>query len=319
MIDFNKKLILAPMAGVTEPVFRQVCKDEGADIVMTEMVSADGLHYGSKKTLEIARVLPKERPCAVQLFGAIPENLSEAVKVINEFTSPEYIDLNVGCPVKKVVSKNGGSALLNDELLFAKIVTAMVEASSTPITVKIRYGWLAGEYVDTKFGKIAEECGASAIAIHPRSRSMGYTGKADWDRIRALKDAVNIPVIGNGDLFTWQDGINMYRETGCDSLMLARGSNGNPWIFRQLKQALMGEEVEEITYKTKVETARKHFELFCKMNDGNRGFAEMKKHLAWYYKGFPDAAHLRNAVFRSETRNALEAVIYNSERLIEKI
>ncbi len=316
MVDLIKKSILAPMAGVTEPVFRRICREEGADIVLTEMVSADGLHYNSKKTLDLATVFPEERPCAVQLFGSSPEKLAESVKIITDYTQPDYIDLNAGCPVKKVVSKNGGSALLQHPTLFGEIIEAMAKATDTPITVKIRYGWLKDEFVDTEFGKIAENSGAAAIAIHPRSRSMGYTGKADWSRITALKEAVNIPVIGNGDIFKWQDAIKMYEETGCDSIMLARGTNGNPWLFRQIKQALAGEPVEKITLTERMKTARRHYEIFVETYGDNRGFREMKKHLAWYFKGFPAAAHLRDSVFRCETGDEVLKVIAEAESMM---
>lgn len=316
MIDLNKKSILAPMAGVTEPVFRQICREQGADIVLTEMISADGLFYNSKKTLEMAKVFNNERPCGVQLFGSDPEKLANAVKVVVDYTNPEYIDLNAGCPVKKVISKNGGSALLKDEILFGKVIEAMAKATSTPVTVKIRYGWLKGEYLDTKLGKIAEESGAAAIAIHARSRSMLYTGVADWSRIKALKESVNIPVIGNGDIFKWQDAIKMYEETGCDSIMLARGTNGNPWLFKQIKQAMSGESVDEITFIDKVKTARRHFQVFVETYDGLRNFGEMKKHLSWYFKGFPAATHLRNAVFRCDTQDEILKVIEEAERVV---
>jgi len=250
----------------------------------------------------------------VQLFGSDPQKLGEAVAIIESFSAPDYIDLNCGCPVKKVVGKNGGSSLLREPKLFAEICTAMVKSSKqTPVTVKIRSGWFTHEWVDTEFAKIAEDCGIAAIAVHPRSRAMGYTGNAFWERIKAVKETVNIPVIGNGDILTIEDAKRMYDETGCDSIMLARATNGNPWIFRQIQQHLAGETPMIVTLGDKASTARRHYELFLNHYGPAKANKDMKKHFMWYLKGFPDGAELKQQFLSAESESdfsrALDAMI----------
>jgi len=317
-MDFRNKTILAPMAGVSDPVYRQLCREWGADIVLTEMVSAEGLHYKSTQTFELAKVFPGERPVGVQLFGSDPEKLGEAVRAIEEWSAPDYIDLNVGCPVKKVVCKNGGSALLKEPKLFEQICTSMVKASqNTPITVKIRSGWFTHEWVDVEYAKIAESCGISAIAVHPRSRAMGYTGLAFRERITAVKQAVNIPVIGNGDIKTPEDAKRMYDETGCDSIMLARATYGNPWIFRQIQQYLAGEPLMTVTLADKAVTAKRHYELYLNHYGPAKANKDMKKHFMWYLKGFPDASILKDSLLRAESEPGIMAALEAMKVLAE--
>lgn len=282
------------------------------------MVSAEGLFWDSEKTKKLAALYDEDRPAGVQLFGANPEKLADAAKEIVQLSNPDYIDLNCGCPVKKVVGKNGGSALLKEPELFRKIVSAMVKAVDIPVTVKIRSGWTMSEPVDVEFAKMTEDCGAAAIALHPRSRSMGYSGNADWNRIRLVKEAVNIPVIGNGDITTPQEAKQMIDETGCNSIMLARASYGNPWIFHQINEYLAGRPIPEVTFEDKLQTAYEHFYAYEKFYGEAKAVKDMKKHLAWYIKGFPAAARLRDAVFRAEGRaDTLEVLDYAKEKLKE--
>jgi tRNA-dihydrouridine synthase B len=300
MLFKNKNLILAPMAGIGDSVFRQICKSQGADITVSEMVSSEGLFYNSQNTANLMCFKEIERPIGIQLFGANPEHLGLAAKFVTEHVNPDFIDLNAGCPAPKVVCKNGGSSLLKDANLFERILTALVKSTHIPVTVKIRSGWHKYQWVDTEFAKIAENCGVSAITVHPRSQTMGFTGHSFWDRIAAVKQAVSIPVIGNGDILSPEDALQMINETGCDALMIGRGTYGNPWLFNHIKNTLDNKPLLQIGTKERKAMALTHLELFKEQCGEIRASKEMKKHLAWYIKGMPDATILRDQVFRSE-------------------
>ncbi len=306
---FNKKLILAPMSGITESIFRNLCKKNGADIVISEMVSADGIYYNTKNTKSLLFFKESERPIGIQLFGANARHIVYAAKYLKDYIQPDFIDLNCGCPVPKVVKKNGGSALLKNTPLFTDIISQMTKAVSIPITIKIRSGWIKNKWVDIKFAKIAEDCGAAAITLHPRSKTMGFSEHSFWERIGFLKKAVNIPVIGNGDIVTPEDGYNMFSETGCDSIMIGRAVRGNPWIFSQIKEILKGKKAVPISTEEKHKTIQLHLNEYVHHYGNLRAVKEMKKHIAWYITGQPGAASFRDKIFKAESVSILENII----------
>lgn len=305
-MDFlNNKVILAPMAGITEKVFRSICKEQGADIVVSEMVSAEGLFYGAKATMDLMKFSEYERPIGIQLFGSDPDHIARAAAFVQKHVRPDFIDLNSGCPVPKVVKKNGGSALLQNASLFQKILKTMIKELSIPVTVKIRSGWQKYEWVDTEFARIAQDCGAAAITVHPRSQTMGFTGHSFWERIAEVKKTVSIPVIGNGDINTPSDALKMVRETGCDSVMIGRGAYGNPWIFSQIKSVFLGKSVSPISAQDKLDMAIRHSLEFSREYGEHCALKEMKRHIAWYIKGMQGASQYRDHIFRAQSLEKL--------------
>lgn len=315
---FSQKIILAPMAGISESVYRTINRQQGADIVVSEMVSSEGLHYNAENTKTLAKFNECERPLGIQIFGSNPEKMAEGAKYIEDNYSPDFIDINSGCPVPKVTKKNGGSALLKNPILFGQIIESMVKACKTPITVKIRSGWNIHEWVDIEFAKIAQESGASAIALHPRSKTMLYSGKAFWERITEVKKAVSIPVIGNGDIIKAEDAKKMFEETNCDSIMIGRGTYGNPWIFNQIKSVLAGQEIKYPTLKEKIDLAELHLKLYKERYGIKKAEKDMKKHIAWYIKGVPGATIMRDKIFRTENYNELIAIMNEIKNSVNK-
>lgn len=297
------------MAGITETVFRSICRKQGADIVVSEMISAEGINRHVKNTTSLIFFDASERPFGIQLFGAHPLRMGDAARYLEEHAQPDFIDLNAGCPVPKVVTRNGGSALLKDSKLFEQIVVSMVKAVHIPITVKIRSGWSTGEWVDTLYAKIAQENGAAAITLHPRSKTMGFSGHSFWERIRLVKQTVSIPVIGNGDILKPEDGLQMFSETGCDSIMIGRGSLGNPWIFHQIKEIMNGKTEAPVSFKEKTAQALFHLREYARKHGEKKASREMKKHLAWYIAKIPCASLFRNQIFRADSIEKLEEII----------
>jgi len=308
---FLKKndLILAPLAGVADTVFRRVCKMHGADITVSEMVSADGLHYKSSNTAALMEFDESERPIGVQLFGSDPERLAEAAQFTYERVKPDFIDLNSGCPVAKVVKRNGGAALLKDPSLFGRIVSAMARAVPIPVTVKIRSGWNKYEWIDEEFARIAEGCGAAAITLHPRSQTMMFTGHSFWERIAIVKKAVSIPVIGNGDITSGEKAVKMLAETGCDALMIGRASFGNPWIFAEVKAALQGVDYAPPSFTERRDVVVDHIRTFRAAHGEHRACGEMKKCASWYLKGFAGAGAARSRIFAAASSAEIEGIV----------
>lgn len=310
-IDLQGNLVLAPMAGVTDLPFRILCKEQGADLIYTEMVSAKGIMYNNKNTEDLLRIDDKERPVALQLFGSDPDIISEQAKRIEE-RNFDILDINMGCPVPKVVNNGEGSALLKNIPLAAKIIEKTVKAIEKPVTVKFRKGFGRGEVQAVEMAKAAEAAGAAAVAVHGRTREEYYSGKADWDVIAAVKDAVKIPVIGNGDIFTPKDAEAMLRHTGCDGLMIGRGARGNPWIFHQIRTYFeTGELIGKPPFSVVREMILRHAKMQAEWKGEKWGILEMRSHAAWYTAGYPHSASLRRQMNEIETYAAMEELLWS--------
>jgi nifR3 family TIM-barrel protein len=284
-------VVLAPLAGITNLPFRLICRNAGASLAYTEMVSVNGLVREGVKTLALLKSSAADRPLGIQLFGDKPEDLAEAARMVEEFG--DLLDINMGCPVRKVVGTGAGSALLQEPLKIAAIVRAVRAATTLPLTVKIRSGWHCGDNVFQEVGRIAEAEGCDAVTLHPRSRSLMFSGHADWSQLAEMKGTLSIPVMGSGDLFTPEDCLRMLKETGCDGIMIARGALGNPWIFRQLRELVLTGRYAPVSTAERADTIENHMSLFVEERGAEVAVREIKKHIGWYARGFAGASEIR--------------------------
>lgn len=303
-------LALAPMAGVTDQAFRVICREMGAAYTVTEMVSAKALCYQDKKTIPLMALAKEEDPAAVQLFGSDPVAMEEAAAKVCELADPAVIDVNMGCPVHKIVSNGDGSALMKNPDLACKITEAVIKgAHGKPVTVKFRKGWDAEHCNAVEFGKMQQSAGASALTVHGRTRTQMYSGKADWDVIRQVKEAVSIPVFANGDVFTPQDGVNILKATGADGIMIGRGSCGNPWLFAQTKALLEGKPIPPApTLEERCDTALRQFRMTCELKGEHIACLEARKSYAWYLKGVRNGVKWKNRLTHLSTMEEVEAI-----------
>ncbi len=311
-IKISNQVVLAPMAGICNSAYRQICKEMGCGLIYAEMVSDKAITYNNQKTIDMLYMTDMERPISQQIFGSDKESFVEAAKYIDENMHPDIIDINMGCPVPKVaVRAQAGSALLKDPVKIYDIVSSVVASVSVPVTVKIRSGWDSKHINAVEVAKIIEKAGASAICVHPRTRSQGYSGKADWNIIKEVKQNVSIPVIGNGDIKCPEDAKRMIEETNCDAVMIGRGVLGNPWLIKNTVSYLDGGEITLPSINDRIEMCLKHLELLKSLKSEKVACLEIRNHISWYFKGISGANELKNKVY--QTSNIHDIILLLNE------
>jgi nifR3 family TIM-barrel protein len=316
----NNQVCLAPMAGISNSAFRRIVKEMGCGLVFAEMVSDKAIVYNNEKTKRMLYFTESERPIAQQIFGSDKESFVEAAKIIYQEMKPDIIDINMGCPVPKVALRaQAGASLLKDPTKIHDIVSAVVEAVPCPVTVKIRSGWDANNINAVEVAKTCENAGASAITVHARTRAQGYSGAADWRVIKLVKDSVSIPVIGNGDIKKPQDAKRMIDETGCDAIMIGRGVLGNPWLIKDAVRILKGENFDEqVDNKSRIYMAIKHLDYLSEIKPDKQAVLEMRGHIAWYLKGIPRSAEVKEQVYKTTSLSELKKLLYIYLEELEK-
>lgn len=318
-VEIENKVVLAPMAGICNSSFRRICKGMGCGLIYAEMVSDKAIFYNNKKTLDMLQMTEEERPIVQQIFGSDKESFVEAAKYIYEVMKPDIIDINMGCPVPKVALRSqAGAALLKNPSKIKEIVAAVVKSVPIPVTVKIRSGWDKNTINAVEVAKICEEAGASAICVHPRTRSQGYSGKADWNIIKEVKAQVSIPVIGNGDIKDIYSAKKMLEETNCDAIMIGRGVLGNPWLIKQIKYYIEENKIIDLPTKIeKVDMCINHLHLLLEIKDKKVAALEIRNHIGWYLKGIKNSNEIKNKVYQTKEISDIIDILNEYKKEIE--
>ncbi|MDP5276977.1 tRNA dihydrouridine synthase DusB [Chengkuizengella axinellae] len=311
-IQTKNNVVLAPMAGVCNPAFRLIAKEFGCGLVCAEMVSDKAILHGNERTMQMLFVDEREKPLSLQIFGGDKHSLVEAAKVVDQNTNADIIDINMGCPVPKITKCDAGAKWLLDPSKIEEMVSAVVDAVSKPVTVKMRMGWDDEHIYAVKNAQAVEHAGGKAVAVHGRTRQQLYTGKANWDIIKEVKQSVNIPVIGNGDVFTPEDAKQLLDYTGCDGVMIGRAALGNPWmLYRTIEYLTNGELLPEPELKEKMRIAMLHLDRLVDLKGENVAVREMRKHMAWYLKGLRGSAKVKDQIMTETTRDGMESILHN--------